>query len=90
MSIVSASLIPAKAAAGDADLQARGLTFDNYTVLKQGERRNDYQVRLWRSARGSELALYPNLNATDPQWRALLREGVLPGAVAGDRPYGNQ
>ncbi len=74
MSIVSASLIPAKAAAGDADLQARGLTFDNYTVLKQGERRNDYLVRLWRSARGSELALYPNLNATDPQWRALLRD----------------
>lgn len=74
MTIVSAALIPAKVAAGDADLQARGLTFENYTILKQGEGRGGYQVRLWRSARGSELALYPNLNATDPVWRSVLRD----------------
>jgi len=72
--VVSAALIPAKAAAGDADLQARGLGFENYTVLKQGQRRNDFGVRLWRSARGSEMALYPDLNAEDPVWRALLRD----------------
>lgn len=82
MSIVSAALIPAKAAAGDADLQARGLTFENYTVLKQGEKRNDYRVLLWQSARGSELALYPNLNVTDPKWQALLRDARFRRALS--------
>lgn len=74
LTVVSPRLIPVKSAAGDADLQARGLSFENYTILKQGENRNSYHVRLWRSARGSELALYPNLNAEDPRWRSLLRD----------------
>lgn len=74
LTIVSPQLIPAKTAAGDADLQARGLTFENYTVLKQGEQRNPYTVRLWRSARGSEVALYPDLTAADGEWRQLLRQ----------------
>jgi peptide/nickel transport system substrate-binding protein len=29
---------------------------------------------LWPTARGAHLALYPNLNATDPVWRELLRD----------------
>ena len=74
LTVVSAQLIPAKAAAGDADLQARGLGFENYTILKQGEKRNAFHVRLWRTARGSELALFPNLTVEDPDWRALLRD----------------
>jgi peptide/nickel transport system substrate-binding protein len=74
MTVVNAQLIPAKSAAGDADLQARGLGFENYTVLKHGERRNSFTVRLWQSARGSELALYPNLNIDDPDWQRLLRD----------------
>jgi peptide/nickel transport system substrate-binding protein len=74
MTIVSAALIPAKTASGDADLQARGLAFENYTVLKQGAKRNNFSVRLWRSARGSELALFPNLTVSDPMWRDLLRD----------------
>jgi peptide/nickel transport system substrate-binding protein len=72
--VTSAKLIPAKAAAGDSDLQARGLGFDNYAVLKQGEQRNDYTVRLWRSARGSEMSLLPNFNTIDPQWRTVIRD----------------
>ena len=74
LTIVSPQLIPAKSAAGDADLQARSLGFENYTILKQSERRNNYHVRLWRSARGSELALYPDLNVEDKDWRVLLRD----------------
>ena len=85
------ALIPAKSAAGDADLQARGLGFENYTILKQGENRNDYHVRLWRSARGAELALYPNLNAEDPRLAVpAARSSLPPRAVAGDRPPRNQ
>ncbi|MFO1145977.1 MAG: ABC transporter substrate-binding protein [Rhodospirillales bacterium] len=72
LTVVGAALIPAKAAAGDADLQARGLGFENYTILKRAEGRGGFRVRLWRSARGSELALYPNINSTDDGWRALL------------------
>ena len=29
---------------------------------------------LWQTARGAHLALYPNLNAADPVWRALFRD----------------
>jgi peptide/nickel transport system substrate-binding protein len=82
MTIVSAALIPAKTASGDVDLQARGLAFENYTVLKQGAKRNNFTVRLWRSARGSELALFPNLTTTDPMWRALLRDARFRRALS--------
>ena len=73
ISIVNSKLVPAKAAAGEADLQARNINFENYAVLKQGEERNDFKVFLWSSGRGSQLALLPNLNAVDPEWRAVLR-----------------
>lgn len=73
IAIASPKLIPAKVGTGEADLQARALEFKNYTFLKRGEKRNDYNVRLWKSGRGSQLALYPNLNADDPVWKELLR-----------------
>lgn len=74
INVVDAKLIPAKAGTGEADLQARGLSFNDYTFLKAGEKRNNYTVRLWRMARGSHLALYPNLNINDPVWRKLFRD----------------
>jgi peptide/nickel transport system substrate-binding protein len=67
-------LIPAKAGAGDVDLQARNLVFDNYTFLKQNAKRNQYRVLLWEKAIGSQVALYPNLNVDDPVWRTLMRD----------------
>jgi len=74
MNVVDSKLIPLKSWAGEADLQARGLSFGDYTFLKEGEGHNNYTVRLWETVRGSELALYPNLNVNDPVWRALLRD----------------
>ncbi|HXF55204.1 MAG TPA: ABC transporter substrate-binding protein [Hyphomicrobiaceae bacterium] len=74
VSIVSPKLIPAKVGAGETELQSRGLQFFNYTLLKRGEQRNHYKVRLWRQSRGSQVAIYPNLNAADPVWRALVRD----------------
>jgi peptide/nickel transport system substrate-binding protein len=74
LQLAGGSLIAAKTGAGDSDLQARGLNFSDYTFLKAGEARSDYKVHLWRTVRGSQIALYPNLNANDPVWRALLRE----------------
>jgi peptide/nickel transport system substrate-binding protein len=74
INITDDKLIPAKAGAGDIDLQARYLRFDNYTFLKQNERRNRYHVFLWEKSIGSQVALYPNLNVDDPEWRALMRD----------------
>lgn len=74
VSISEEKLIPAKAGAGDVDLQARYLRFDNYTFLKQNEKRNRYRVLLWEKVIGSQIALYPNLNVDDPEWRKLMRD----------------
>ena len=74
VSIADGSLIPAKTGAGDSDLQSRSIRFDNYTFLKAAEERNNYSVRLWPTALGSEIALYPNLTVRDPVWRQVLRD----------------
>jgi peptide/nickel transport system substrate-binding protein len=74
MSLADSKIIPLKTGSGDSDLQARYLRFDNYTFLKQAEKTADFTVRLWRTAPGSQLALYPNLNVNDPVWRGLFRD----------------
>jgi peptide/nickel transport system substrate-binding protein len=74
LSIADSKIIPAKTGAGESDLQARYLRFDNYTFLKASEDRNHYKVRLWRTGPGSQLALYPNLNVNDDVWRGLVRD----------------
>jgi peptide/nickel transport system substrate-binding protein len=71
---VSQQLIAAKAASGESDLQARYIRFDNYTFLKEAERRGLIKVKLWERGEGSAVALIPNLNANDPGWRAALRD----------------
>jgi peptide/nickel transport system substrate-binding protein len=72
--IADSKIIPAKTGAGESDLQARYLRFDNYTFLKAGEGRNGYEVRLWRTGPGSQLALYLNLNVSDETWHGLVRD----------------
>jgi peptide/nickel transport system substrate-binding protein len=74
LDVANNTLIPAKAGSGDADLQSRGLNFSDVPFLKANEARGGYRVRLWRTVRGSQVALYPNLNANDPVWRKLLRD----------------
>ena len=55
--IADSKLIPAKTGAGEADLQARYLRFDDYTFLKQAAKRNDYKVDLWGRQRRPSGAL---------------------------------
>lgn len=74
MRLGSTKIIPAKTGSGGSDLQGRYLRFDDYPFLKAGEKRNDYVARLWGTAKGSQVALYPNLNASDPVWRAVLND----------------
>ncbi len=73
-SIANSRIIAAKTGSGESDLQARYLSFDDYTFLKAGEAANGYKVLLWRTGPGSQLALYPNLNVDDEVWRGVLRD----------------
>jgi len=80
--ITDGKLVPAKAGAGETDLQARYLGFDSYTVLKAAELRGGPIVTLWREGQGSSIALYPNLTTSDPIWRAVLRQADVRRALS--------
>lgn len=85
-------LISAKTGAGESDLQSRNISFADYTFLKDGSKRNGYEVHLWRTAKGAHLALYPNLNHNDLVWREVMRDHRFRQALsfAIDRPLINQ
>jgi peptide/nickel transport system substrate-binding protein len=72
--VADGRLIPPKTGAGEADLQARNISFSDFTFLRRAAKRNDFSVHLWNTAKGAHLALYPNLNVSDPVWRTLNRE----------------
>ena len=74
INIASSKLVPAKTGAYESDLQARYLRMDNYTFLKTSSKRNDFDVRLWQTAKGAHIALFPNLNTNDPAYRELMRD----------------
>lgn len=74
MTIAGSRVVPMKAGASESDLQARGLDFSNYTFLRSAGKHSGFTTRLWETAKGSHIALYPNLNHTDPAWRALMRD----------------
>src|SRR5215211_4207515 len=74
LDVASGGLMAAKANAGEADLLFRGLTMGDIPILKEGAKAKDYRVLLWPNARGSEIALYPNLTVADRVWRALNRD----------------
>ena len=74
LSLGTTNLVPAKTASGESDLQARYLSFEDYTFLKAAEKLHDYQARLWESGSGAYASLYPNLNCKDKVWRDALRD----------------
>ena len=82
LSIADAKLIPAKAGAGETDLQARHLAFGDYPYLKEGEKRSGYRVSLWDTTKGAHVALFPNLNVEDDTWRALVRDARFRRALS--------
>lgn len=72
--VADGRLIPPKTGSGESDLQARNISFSDFTFLRRAAKRNDFSVHLWSTARGAHLALYPNLNVSDPVWRDLVRD----------------
>ncbi len=82
MAIAEGKLIALKSSAGDSDLQARNITFNLYTFLRQAAPKHGLDVRLWQTAKGSQMALYPNLNADDPPWRKLNRDARFRRALS--------
>jgi len=49
--------------------------FRQLHVPASGGETNDFNVHLWNTAKGAQIALYTlNLNAADPIWRALNRD----------------
>lgn len=82
MTVADGKLIPAKAQAGESNLQARNLSFSDITVLKKGEKQNDYKTALWSNSKGSEIAIKPNLTVKDPIWRKLLRDSRFRHALS--------
>jgi peptide/nickel transport system substrate-binding protein len=75
MAIVGSGLVAAKANAGEADLQARGLDFRDVSILKKGEADGaPYRTFLWSNGAASQIAIYPNLNFADPVWREVIRD----------------
>ena len=72
--LAATNLVPAKAGLGEADLQPRYLNMRDYTFLQKSAKSSGVEVRLWESGSGSQLALYPNLNANDEEWRKLMRD----------------
>ena len=74
MTVAATNLIPAKAGLGEADLQPRYLNMRDYTFLQKSAKTSGVNVHLWESGSGSQIALYPNLTASDEEWRKLMRD----------------
>ena len=74
LEIAASGLIPVKASLGEASLQIRSLGFSDAPVLKKNQSRYGYVTHLWQSGAANEVALYPNLNYFDPEWRKLFRD----------------
>ncbi len=74
MILVDKGVIPVKASTGEADLQARYLSFDQYPFLKKNEQLGGYRVFLWSTATTGAVVLYPNLTSSDPVIRGLLQD----------------
>jgi peptide/nickel transport system substrate-binding protein len=74
LEVADPKLIPIKTGAGETDLQFRHLFFKDYTFLKDSQNRSGLRPLLWPEGRGAHLALFPNLNASDPVWRGLFRD----------------
>ncbi|MBL0373640.1 ABC transporter substrate-binding protein [Rhizobium sp. KVB221] len=74
LNVSSSEIIAAKTGSGESDLQSNGIDFADYAFLKDAEKRYPVKVSLWKRTQGSRVTLLPNLNCTDPVWRAIFQD----------------
>jgi peptide/nickel transport system substrate-binding protein len=74
MALAEKAVIPVKTSTGEADLQARYLTFDQVPFLRKNERLAGYRVFLWNTGVPSTVAIYPNLTTNDEVMRKLFHD----------------
>ena len=74
MILAERSVIPVKTSTGEADFQARYLSFDQVPFLRKNERIAGYRVYLWNTGVPSTVAIYPNLNTDDEVMRKLFHD----------------
>ena len=79
---VEGGLIAPRTASGATMLQAIGLSLNDVPILQASTETGGFDVRLWPSGRGAQLAIYPNLNAADPQIRRLMRDRAVRQALS--------
>jgi peptide/nickel transport system substrate-binding protein len=75
MTVADGKIIPAKAQAGESDLQARNIGFSDITILKQGEKSGKFKTYLWPISKGSE-----DFDPAEP-------DGRRPGLAQGPARY---
>jgi peptide/nickel transport system substrate-binding protein len=68
------AVIPVKTSTGEADLQARYLSFDQVPFLRKNEQLAGYRVFLWNTGVPSTVAIYPNLTTNDEVMRKLFHD----------------
>ena len=69
-----AQVVNMKIAAGELETDFTHTAVADYAFLKKNQDKGGYRVLLWSSATGSNLALMPNLNRTDPVLKALFND----------------
>ena len=69
-------IIAMSAANGEVTMQERNISFDDYTMLMEGRKKNNYEIYHWFQATRSYWALWPNLNRrvkpgdAESKWKA--------------------
>jgi peptide/nickel transport system substrate-binding protein len=74
MALAERAVIPVKTSTGEADLQARYVSFDQVPFLRKNERLAGYRVYLWNTGVPSTVAIYPNLTTNDAVMRKLQQD----------------
>ena len=69
-----------KAIAGELDFQFRSIQFEDFTLLKENERRGDYRVALWKSVENNTLQFNPTIE--DPFLAELYQDNRFRRAVS--------
>ena len=70
--VESNELILLKALNGEYDMQFRHISFQDYTVLKEGEADGDYKIITHTGDRASDVCFWPNLSHDDPVYNELM------------------